>query len=70
MLQSWTKRVGILYFRTHRTPIPRIWYHYGPSPRPTLVKFVYSGSEMIQPGFNNVLFFFVGGVGGGRIEYL
>ena len=46
---------------------PRIWYQYGPSPRPTLVKFVYSGSEMIQPGFN---IFFFGGRGGGKIEYL
>ena len=41
---------------------PRIWYQYGPSPRPTLVKFVYSGSEMIQPGFNIVVF---GGRGDG-----
>ena len=61
-LQSWTKSVEILHFRTHRTPIPRIWYHYGPSPRPTLVRFVYSGSEMIQPGFNIVVF---GGRGDG-----
>ena len=61
-LQSWTKIVEILHFLTHRTPIPRIWYHYGPSPRPTLVKFVYSGSEMIQPGFNIVVF---GGRGDG-----
>jgi len=28
--------LGILYFLTHRTPIPRIWYRYGPlsSPHP------------------------------------
>ena len=65
VLQSWTKSVRILHLLTHRTPIPRIWYHYGPSPRPTMVKFVYSGSEMIQPGFNIVFFW-----GGGESEYL
>ena len=58
-LQSWTKRVGILHFRTHRTPIPRIWYHHGPSPRPTLVKFVYSGSSRAS----TMLFFFFRGRG-------
>ena len=28
------KLLGILYFLSHRTPIPRIWYHYGPLPSP------------------------------------
>ena len=32
------KVLGFLHFLTHRTPIPRIWYRYSPSPHPTLVK--------------------------------
>ena len=28
------KFLGILSFLTHRTPIPRIWYRYGPLPSP------------------------------------
>ena len=43
------------------TPEPWIWRHHGTSSRPTLVSVVQSGSEMIQPHFNNV---FVGGKGG------
>ena len=43
------------------TPEPWIWRHYGTSSRPTPVSVVQSGSEMIQPHFNNV---FVGGKGG------
>ena len=27
VLQSWKKSVRILHLLTHRTPIPRIWYH-------------------------------------------
>ena len=34
------KVLRILHFLTHRMPIPRIWYRYDPSPRPTLVKIV------------------------------
>ena len=45
----------ILHCLTHRTPIPRIWFRYGSSPRHTLIKVVLSGSEMIpQPDFNIV----------------
>ena len=32
------KVLTFLHFLTHRTPIPRIWYRYSPSPYPTLVK--------------------------------
>ena len=32
------KVLGFLHFLTHRTPIPRFWYRYSPSPYPTLVK--------------------------------
>ena len=44
----------ILHFLTHRTSIPWIWYRYGPSSHPTLVKVVLLGSEVIQPDFNIV----------------
>ena len=58
-LRSWTKRVKnfVSYpvqcakFLTHKKPLPRIWYRYGPSPHPTLVKVIRSGSEMIQSDF-------------------
>ena len=40
----------------------RIFYRYGPFPRPTLIKDVWSRSDMIHPDFNIV--FFWGGVGG------
>ena len=43
----------------HRTPILWIWYHYGASPRTTLVSVVQTGSENIQQRFS-----------GGRGEYL
>ena len=38
----------------HRTAIPQIWYHYGPSPHPGLVNVVQAGLEMIQLDFNIV----------------
>ena len=44
----------ILHFLTQRTAIPQIWYHYGPSPHPSLVNVVQAGSEMIQLDFNIV----------------
>ena len=42
------------HFLTHRTAIPQIWYHYGPSPHPSLVNVVQAGSEMIQLDLNIV----------------
>ena len=44
----------IFHFLNHRTAIPQIWYHYGPSPHPRLVSVVQAGSEMIQLDFNIV----------------
>ena len=59
MRQSWMKSVENFALSYHRTPILWIWYHYGASPRTTLVSVVQTGSEMIQQRFS-------GGVG----EYL
>ena len=51
------KVMRFLDFLTHRMPIPRIWYRYDPSPHPTLVKIVWSESEMMQPDFQHCFFF-------------
>ena len=48
-------------FLTHSMPFLRIWYRYSPSPTPTLVNVVQSGSEMIHTDFSIVFF---GGEGG------
>ena len=45
------KVLRILHFLTQRIAIPQIWYHYGPSPHPSLVNVVQAGSEMIQLDF-------------------
>ena len=63
-LQSWTKSVKNslhLHFLSHRTPIPQIWWCYGPSPLPTLLNVAQSRSEMIQPHLS-IFFFGKGGV--------
>ena len=54
------KVMRFLDFLTHRMPIPRIWYRYDPSPHPTLVKIVWSKSEMMQPDFQHCFFFSAG----------
>ena len=51
------KVMRFLDFLIHRMPIPRIWYRYDPSPHPTLVKIVWSESEMMQPDFQHCFFF-------------
>ena len=48
------KVLKIFHSLAHRTAIPQIWYHYGPSPHPGLVNVVQAGLEMIQLDFNIV----------------
>ena len=61
------KGLRILQFLAHRTPSPRVWYRYDPSPHPTLVNVVQSGLKIIQPDFNIVFFLEVKGEGGGFV---
>ena len=44
-----------MHFLTHRTHVAWIWYRYGPSSHPTLVKVVEAGSEIIQPDLTIVV---------------